>query len=416
MEKPICQKLQYLIGVPKKYIDNFEEFDKGVLSTIRKLCSLRSVIIEKFTDINNEFRNGVQLSEIGFTTKLISDLAQCDISIENRPSLSRNVIELNELIAEKVKPVSLGFYPIPEEWIQELFNMPAGDTIEGVKNATRKYRQFKNYYPYQKYINWPFESTSEERRSRSILRDDKSLHEMLSEIHFPKFISLMDFVGMAGDAVVVIDCENSDAQRLYDALDIVKLYVQKIILIDDTHTNRIWDEIVREYKEAGISIEHDEFPRLKEQKSLVDHRMVAKTCEEFYKNNIKHFVLVTSDSDVWALIHSLPDAEILVLAERCKSGDVFIDALTQNKTQRVFLEDITTESTELRDRIVHRAITAHLERTANSTENVWYIVKDVLQELQLYLDRTVFDEYVQWTQNEIACRQSKNAKQEEPNE
>ena len=144
--------------------------------------------------------------------------------------------------------------------------------------------------------------------------------------------------------------------------------------------------------------------------------MVAKTCEEFYKNNIKHFVLVTSDSDVWALIHSLPDAEILVLAERCKSGDVFIDALTQNKTQRVFLEDITTESTELRDRIVHRAITAHLERTANSTENVWYIVKDVLQELQLYLDRTVFDEYVQWTQNEIACRQSKNAKQEEPNE
>ena len=40
----------------------------------------------------------------------------------------------------------------------------------------------------------------------------------------------------------------------------------------------------------------------------------------------------------------------------------------------------------------------------------------LLQELLLYLDRTVFDEYVQWAQNEIARRQSKNAKKEEPNE
>ena len=253
----------------------------------------------------------------------------------------------------------------------------------------------------------------EEKRSRSVLRDDKSLHEMLAEIHFPKFISLMDFVGMAGDAVVVVDCENSDALRLYDALSVVKLFVRKIILIDDTHTNRIWDEIVQEYKEAGITIEHDEFPRLKKEKSLVDLRMVAKTCEEFFKNNIKYFVLVTSDSDVWALIQSLPGAEILVLAERCKSGDVFVDALTQNKIKRVFLEDITTESTELRDRIVYRAITERLERKIPPIENAWHIVKDTLQELQLYINTAECEDYIQWTQNEIAKRQSMSTEQEE---
>ena len=133
MENPICQNLKYLIGVPAKYIDDYEKFDKGVLQTIRKLCSLRSVIIDKFSEINEEFRRGVQLSKISLTEKLVAVLSKCNISIENRPSLSRNVIELNELIAEKIKPVSLGFYPLVEEWIQELFTMPKGDTIEGVK-------------------------------------------------------------------------------------------------------------------------------------------------------------------------------------------------------------------------------------------------------------------------------------------
>jgi uncharacterized LabA/DUF88 family protein len=211
----------------------------------------------------------------------------------------------------------------------------------------------------------------------------------------------MDFVGVAGDAVIIVDCENSDAQRLYDALAVVKLFARKIILIDDTHTNRMWDEIVREYKEADITIEHDEFPRLKEEKSLVDHRMVAKACEEFYKNNIKHFVLVTSDSDIWALIHSLPDAEILVLAERCKSGDVFIDALTQNKTQRVFLEDITSESTELQDRIMYKTITEKLATARAPEIDFKRLVINAAGVLNLYLDDGTVSRYIQWAQDQV---------------
>ena len=47
--KPMCEKLQYLIGVPSQYIDNYDTLNKGVMIEVRKLCSLRSMIIANFT-------------------------------------------------------------------------------------------------------------------------------------------------------------------------------------------------------------------------------------------------------------------------------------------------------------------------------------------------------------------------------
>ena len=396
--KPMCEKLQYLIGVPSQYIDNFDTLNKGVLAEARKLCSLRALIIANFTDINEQFRNRVQLADIPMTARLVADLAKYEINIVNSGSLSRNVIELNQLIDERIEKISLGFKGIPREWIQELFQMPNGDEVDGVRTAVRRYKQFKNFYPYQKYVNWPFAETPEEKRSKNIFGNDKELHEMLAEIHSNKHTQLLDFVGLAKDVVVVVDCENSDAQRLYDALADVKDNLRKIILIDDTHTNLMWDEMVREYREQGIEIEHDELPRLKEQKSLVDMRMVAKTCEEFYKNNVSHFILASSDSDIWALISSLPNADIMVLAEKCKCGDVLIEALTQHSIQRVFMEDVTEPSSMLMDRIMHKKIDAMM---AKSYLDVRRIVVTAAQQLNLFLDKEVIDKYTSEALSEV---------------
>lgn len=388
---PLCKKLQYLIGVPAKYIDDYDTLNDGVWREIRKLCSLRSMIIANFTEINEQFSSGVELRDIDATGWIVNDLALLGITINNAHSLSRNVIALNELIDDRVKDVSLEFDYLPEEWIQELFHMPNGDTVGGVQDALRRYRQFKNYYPYQRYINWPFAETPEEKRSKNVLGNDRTLHEMLADIHRNKFTQLCDFAGVAGDAVVVVDCENSDAQRLYDSMEVVKHLARKIILVDDTHTNLMWDEIVQEFRKEGISIEHDELPRLKEQKSLVDLRVVAKACEEHYKNNIQHFILVSSDSDMWALINSLQDATFLVLAERCKSGDVYVEELTKQGIKYMFMEDIVEESTLLQDRIVRREIA---KRMRWPCYNVKSLVSKVLKDLNLYLDKEAFHEYV----------------------
>ena len=190
------------------------------------------------------------------------------------------------------------------------------------------------------------------------------------------------------------------SQRLYDSLDAVKGNLRKIILIDDTHTNLMWDELVREYREAGIIIEHDELPRLKEQKSLVDLRMVAKTCEEFYKNNVSHFILASSDSDIWALINSLPDADIMVLAEKCKCGDAFIEALTQHKIQRVFMEDVTAPSTSLMDRVMYKQIDKIMSK---SFVDVRRIVISAAQNLNLFLDKETIDKYTSETLAEVCA-------------
>lgn len=396
--KPMCEKLQYLIGVPSQFIDNFDTLNKGELREIRKLCSLRSLIIDKFTEINEQFRNYVQLADISITSRLVNDLAEMGIVIQNAHSLSRNIIELNELIDARIVKVALGFKGIPREWICEMFHMPNGDEIDGVRTAVRKYRQYKNFYPYQKYINWPFAETPEEKRSKNIFGNDQDLHEMLAEIHSNKRTQLMDFIGTAKDVVAVVDCENSDAQRLYDSLAFMKRFLRKIILVDDTHTNLMWDELVREYRNEGVRVEHDELPRLKEQKSLVDLRMVAKTCEEYYKNHVEHFILVTSDSDIWALISSLPDADIMVLAERCKSGDLLLEALTQNHIPFVFMEDITEESTLLMDRIMRREIENQMSR---SYIDVRRIVTTAAQKLNLYLDKETIDLYTSETLGEV---------------
>lgn len=399
--QPICKKLQYLIGVPLKYIDNYEAYDKGVLKEIRALCCLRSIIIANFTEINEKFRNYTQLSNIALTSQWVSNLEECDIFIQNASSLSRNVIELNQMIDARMEKVSLGFTRVPPEWVQEIFSMPNGNEIDGVRVAVRKYRQFKNFYPYQKYINWPFAETPDEKRNKNILANDEIFLELLAQVHRNNATDLFDFIGTSSEVVVLVDCENSDAQRLYNALYSATFRLDKVILVDDTHTNYMWDEFAKDFRAAGVVVQHDELPRLKEQKSLVDHIMVAKAMEEYYKNQRRTFILATSDSDIWALITSLPEAKILILAEREKTGDVLIDALTQHKIQRVFLEDVMEDTSELRDRIMHKRIAKYLSQHKQDEVSIRQLVCHAAQTLNLYLKPEVIQEYVRWTEEEI---------------
>ena len=113
----------------------------------------------------------------------------------------------------------------------------------------------------------------------------------------------------------------------------------RLPVADDEKDTR-YEFIADDFTKEGLVVEHDELPRLKEQKSLVDLRMVAKTCEVFYKDKVENLILATSDSDIWALIESLPSANILVLAEKNKVGDVLIEALTQKRIKYAFMEEM----------------------------------------------------------------------------
>jgi uncharacterized LabA/DUF88 family protein len=240
----------------------------------------------------------------------------------------------------------------------------------------------------------------ETQRYKNLFNDDEALYELLRDAYEGHDSQYREFIRnhSGNDIVVVVDCENSDAEKLYATLRIAKEKIKKVILIDDAHTNKLWDELVSTLTEQGITVEHDEVPRLKEQKSLVDLRMVQKTCEEFYKNNVESFILASSDSDLWALIYSIRSANIFVLAEECKCGDAFIDALATAGIQWSYMEDIAVSTGELAESAMSKGMAKYIKE---QYIDVYRVVIASAKELGVYLPEEDILKYQQMAAESI---------------
>ena len=129
--------------------------------------------------------------------------------------------------------------------------------------------------------------------------------------------SIYDFIDDSRKVVIVVDCENSDPYKLSATLRrLNSTYTEKItsiILFDDIHTASAWSSLE---KFTSVSVEHILIERIKQNKSLVDIRLTARACQEYYENNVDSFIIVSSDSDYWGLISSLPKAQFLVMIEQ----------------------------------------------------------------------------------------------------
>ena len=119
--------------------------------------------------------------------------------------------------------------------------------------------------------------------------------------------------------------------------------IDKIILYDDYHTTSGWDWIEKFTK---IPVEHVEVSRVTDHKSLVDIQMTAGVCRDYYQNDISSFILVSSDSDYWGLISSLPDASFLVMYEYSKCGQAIKEALSEHNIYSCSIDDFCTANTE----------------------------------------------------------------------
>lgn len=115
--------------------------------------------------------------------------------------------------------------------------------------------------------------------------------------------------------------------------------ITKIILYDDVHTTTAWS-ILDQF--TDIPIEHIVIDRVKENKSLVDITLTTGTCREYYQNNIESFILVSSDSDYWALIRAMPELRFLVMVESSKCGPDIKNALVNAGITYCYLDDFCT--------------------------------------------------------------------------
>lgn len=351
----IVSKVAYLIGV---YRWHFEEPDEPLRLDIyealddiknarilRNLCIVRSAAERWFGKINEqiqkEYKSIYSVPEY-MPQDALEQLRKDGIHLSKRSGtrLVHLIIELNRYVSDRVNNCK-ELFPVWLNWnyIRDLFVMKNGLTEKGIKEAANVYFKNLECYPYGIYINW------KPKQCGNILFSDKKFVPILYQNHRDSFTDLAkisdageyvkdniyDFIGGANKVVMVVDCENSDPYRLCAVLNGLEASslskIRKVMLFDDVHTVNAW-RILESY--TSVPVEHVMTKRVKEDKSLVDIEMTAHTCREHYRENVDSFIVVSSDSDYWGLISTLPEARFLMMIEKEKCGPEMKATLTKH--------------------------------------------------------------------------------------
>ena len=360
----IVSKVAYLIGVPKRIFENeyeppkleiYETLDKDKNARIiRHLCIIRTSIERGFKYINEKMKfqyRGILSMPEHIPQESVNQLTLDGITFVKKSStkLSHHIIEINRVLSDRINNCK-SIFPTWLNWdyIRSLIIMPNGLTEEGTRVAANTYFENLDCYPYHIYINWNPEPRG------NILYNDKKFVTILYESHNDYFTdysrvsdagsfvksNIYEFVEEAQRVVMAVDCENSDPYRLCATLrgldPAILAKLQKIMLFDDVNTVNAW-RILESH--TDIPVEHIMTERVKRTKSLVDIELTARTCMEHYRNLVDSFILVSSDSDYWGLISSLPEARFLVMIEREKCGPDMKAALANSGIFYCYIDD-----------------------------------------------------------------------------
>ena len=418
----IVSKVAYLIGVPKHIFENeheppkleiYELLDKDKSARIvRNLCVVRAAIERRFGKINDKIRK--EYKTIYSLPELIPQDALRQLELDgasfykkSSTKLAHHIIEINKLIRDRINNCK-HIFPVWLNWdyIRDLFNMKNGLTEEGTKAAAGVYFTNLECYPYSIFINW------NPQPNGNILYNDKKFVTLLYQWHNDYFAdyskvsdagsfvksNIYDFIDDAKRVVMAVDCENSDPYRLcatLKGLDAdITAKIQKIMLFDDVHTVDAWRILESHTK---IPVEHIMTERVKQTKSLVDIELTAMTCREHYVNLVDSFIIVSSDSDYWGLISSLPEAKFLVMIEREKCGPDMKAALANSGIFYCYIDDFYTgDGEDLKKNALFNEIYRALDEALNLN------VKDMLDaallatriDMSPAAKRQFFDKYI----------------------
>lgn len=418
----IVSLVGYLIGVDRQHFappgehrldeEVFEKTDKSKNARIvRNLCRIRTGFEKNYSAIRNAFRYDIK--NIGTVPDLIpadavNGLAKDGVSIyKSKPDVDDYIITINRELSNRINTVQ-SLFPewINWKYIKDLFLMPSGTKPDGIKAAGFEYNKNRNKYPFQCYINWHggdngnilhcdekfvtllYESWEDCFENISLVRDAGNLTKA----------DIYNFLAESGKAIMVVDCENSDPVKLAAALSGLspasKAKVSKILLFDSEYTTASWNILAQA---GSFPIEHVTVLRLNEKKSQVDMTLATRTCKEVYTNGVDSVILVSSDSDYWALIQSLADIDFLVMVERRKCGAEILNALEQRNIVFCFLDDFCTNAsyaiktttilTELRSRLDSAFNININEMLDDVIHNTW--VQMTVKEKQAFYDRYI---------------------------
>lgn len=368
--KDIAATAAYLIGVKDHILeacfkescwDTIENLKANRDATvIRYLSRLRTTLFQRFKKTDNEMHYNLKnLNKLDwYNADEIKQLEDWGFEIIKPNYRSEKYMaDFTQLINDNIDKCSSLFYDwVNWEYIRDLFYIPRFRKEGVMKKEFEKYMANIDYYPFKMYIHW-----EEPKDYGGILFTDGRFLKYLYQMHGDYFDdnskykdaaeetknSIYDFIDESEKTAIVVDCENSDVYKLVGVLknlnpdELAK--IEKITLYDDYHTTNGWDFL---HKFTGIPVEHIEVERVTDQKSLVDIKMTAGVCQDYYKHDITSFILVSSDSDYWGLISSLPDADFLIMYEYSKCGQAIKDALSENNYYYCSIDDFCSGNTE----------------------------------------------------------------------
>lgn len=342
----------YMIGIKKSMLEDMFSGDIENLkqlysdrdaTIIRNLSKMRTSLMLNFKKTDTEIKyNMKNLDKLDwFDKEDIKQLSDYGIKIIHSNYNAQKYTELvNKYINENIGNCQR-LFPEWVNWnyIKDLFAIPGYTKNDTLKKEFAKYMANIEYYPFQQYVHWKPSDCG------GILYNDKKFLSFIYAQHGDIFIGkskyidadetvkerIYNFIKDTDRAEIVVDCENSDVYKLcsvitsLDADELSK--INKIILIDDVNTNCGWRILEKFVK---IPVEYILVDRIKDNKSLVDIKMTACVCTEHYKNSVSSFILLSSDSDYWGLMSSLPDAKFLVMFEYSKVSEAIKKTLTEH--------------------------------------------------------------------------------------
>lgn len=367
--KDICATIAYLIGVKKHIVKEcFDEECHELLerlyqdknaTTIRYLCKLRTVLMQKFKKTDDEMRFNLQnINRLEWydhdNIKQLEKWGYEIVKVNYRSE--KYALDFTKLIHENIDKCCTLFPDwVNWEYIKDLFIIPGYTKKGALVKEFEKYMGNIDYYPFQMYIHWqPTDCGSIIYSDGKFLNTIYRMHNDIftdtskyKDAHEETKNSIYDFIDDSFRTAIAVDCKNSDVYKLYGVIknlnqdELAK--IEKIVLYDDYHTNSGWDWLE---KFTSIPVEHIEVGRVTDQKSLVDIMMTAGVCKNYYENGISSFIIVSSDSDYWGLISSLPNASFLVMYEYSKCGKAIKDALAERGIYYCAIDDFCTGNIE----------------------------------------------------------------------
>lgn len=402
-QRSVVTTIMFLIGTRENLLkhsgndlDAIEDLFKNKNAVIfRSLCNIRSNLMSTYINTENSIK--YELKNLDRQEIYIEDikiLEENDVHIiKANHRVNEYLVDINGLIGNRLESIK-ELFPEWINWnyIKNLFTMPKGNDEKSVSEESKKYSYNRMKYPFSRYINWNPQELG------NILENDNKFLKILYAQNNDQFYdnskvfdasedvktNIYDFIEDSESLLLAVDCENSDAYKLAAVLtqlnDEETRKINKIILYDDEHTTKAWQFL---NKMTDIPVEHIVVDRIKDNKSLVDMKICAGISAAYYRDNIKSFILVSSDSDYWALISSISDAKFLVMIEYAKCSSAIKQAFVENHIYYCSIDDFCDANiNNLKTAVLKDALKERIDNNILGT-NAKELVDEIYEECRL---------------------------------